>query len=570
MDSPKRIIRRSRGALAAAFFFSGGINLLMLAVPIYTLQMFTRVIPSGSMETLVYLTGIVLAALITLALLEIVRDRILLRLGLWLDHALGKALLEGAAHTNHDGERTAESARSLALVRGALVGSAINPLFDAPWIPLFLVVLFLLHPIMGFVALVTATLLGLVAVLQGLTGDELHDQQGKWQSQAEAWWRRLASDAGSIAAAGLSGSALERWQASNVLGLEASYRLGVRSSWLRGFARFVRMAAQVAVFGVGAFLIVRGEMVPGALIAASILMGRALAPIEQSLSAFRLARLAWNALQQLSRQGGESMGDRARPCDEDTAPEGRLQLREVTVYRPGRSRPALRAVDFALEPSVCLGIIGPNGSGKSTLIDVIAGRIPPHAGTAELDGVATALWQARSARVPIGYCGEMPGLIEGTVHENITRFRGHSLHAATRAAKRIGVHDILSDLPQGYETRIDPAHPALSMVEQRAIALARAMHDNPVVLVLDEPEIGLDRLREQRLHAALDTLKREGTTIVIASHQVRFLSLTDRLLVLNGGAVDMFGPSEEVMDRLFGRAEREAVRLQPAPLEAVG
>jgi len=565
MQGPGRIFRRVRRAFIAAFMFSGGINLLMLTVPIYTLQMFERVVPSASLATLIYLSAIAVFALATLALLEIVRDRILLRTGHWLDLELGRALLGENLRRSGDSERLGETRKSIATLRGALAGSAINPLFDAPWIPLFIVALFLLHPYLGLVALVTACLLGLAVTLQTLAGDLLHTEQAGWSGRADLLWREIARDTGSVAALGLVAPSARRWSAMHAAGLSASYRLAARASLVRGGARFIRFLAQIAIFGIGSWLIVDSQLTPGSLIAASILMARALAPIEQSISAFRLARLASRAWSRLKRDllAANTNQTPLAPITSGEVAQGVVAVADVTFYHPGRARPALRGISFELDAGECLGIIGPNGAGKTTLAGVLAGRLMPQAGVAELDGVDAAAWQRRSDSPPIGYCGPRSALVAGSVYENIARFSGASLVSVIRAARRIGVHDILADLPDGYDTLVDPVGHQLSSVERRAIALARALHGDPRVVVLVEPESGLDRAREYRLIKALEALKREGLGLIVSTYKFPLLAFADKIVVLNGGAVEMFGPSEEVADRLFARTRpRGAVAQQ--------
>lgn len=549
------MLRQVRRALVAAFLFSGCINVLMLATPLYTLQVFETVVPLGSIETLVILTLITAAAIGVLALIEMVRDFILLRAGLWLDHELGQHMLENGLKLGTPGAELDANARALEQFRQFVTGG-ITVLFDAPWIPLFLVALTALNPLIGAVAAVSAGLLLLAALLQSRLTTRLAGESARARERSGHWWTTVTGNALLAGALGLSPGASRQWEQFNRAHIVGAYSLGKRTSFVKSIARTVRIGSQVALYGIGAWLVVRGEMTPGALVASAILLARALAPLEQLVGITRAARSALEAYRRL----------RALPADAalpsvgagEEAPIGRIVINDVTYYYPSRRAPALRSVSLTLGPGECLGVIGPNGSGKSTLAGILAGALLPTSGTADLDGIPIAKWQRAESNPPIGYLPDDPYLIEGTVHANIARFSDASLLSVARAGMRAGVHDTLAALASGYDTDVGPGGHGLALRERRAVAFARAVFGSPRVVVFDEPELGLDGGSLRALGNTLKSLKAEGIAIVVATQDPRLLAVTDRIVVLNAGAVETQGSAQEVSRRFSGAGSASA------------
>jgi PrtD family type I secretion system ABC transporter len=558
------MLKQVRRALFAAFLFSGFINLLMLATPLYTLQVFETVVPLGSIETLVILTAIVAVSIVALALIEIARDNVLLRAGLWLDHELGQHMLENGLRAGSAPADLKQDARALDQFRSFVTSSAVTALFDAPWVPIFLLALFALHPAIGLIALASAILLGMVALVQSLAAQRLQREAGRANERADQWWSMIADNAQLAGALGLSRGASEQWELMNRAHVAGAYSLGKRSSFLKAVARAVRIGSQIAIYGIGAWLVVDSQITPGALVASAILLARALAPLEQMVGAVKVAEAAWRAYQRL----------KALPADvketlvaaSETMPRRGITLAEVTYYHPGRKTPALRSASLSLAPGECLGIAGPSGAGKSTLAQLLAGAVLPTTGSAELDGVPITSWQRHGGQPAIGYLPDEPGLVEGSVLANIARFRDASLMSVARAGLRAGVHEIIAALPQGYDTAIGPGGASLSLGERRAVALARALHGDPRIVVLDEPEIGLDGARLRQLRRVLADLKAEGVSLVIATQDPRLLAIADKVAVLNGGAIQAMTPPAELTRK---SAPREAgARSEPAAEQA--
>lgn len=535
--------------------FSICTNVLMLSMPLYTLHVFESVVPTGSLETLLYLSIMAAAALAALALIELVRDRILLRAGLWLEHVLGQHMLENGLKLGLPMSELKVDARSLGALKSALVGGTLVPLFDAPWVPLLILVLYVIHPTLGLLAIGAAVVLLILAAVQGLTTGSLHNDAAHSLERSEQWWTTLAGNAQAASALGLSTGAAQHWELSNRNHVVSAYTLGKHANMLRALARTLRVAVQMGIYGVGGMLVIAGELTSGALVTSAILIARVLSPFENLVGSLRSVRQAWTAYQRLKAHAPDasrvSLGE-GRP-----RPEGHISLSDATYYYAGRRMPALRGATLALKPGECLGIVGPNGSGKSTLAAMLAGAIAPTTGSALLDALPLTRWQRSNGPPAVGYLEDNPTLVEGSVHENVARFRDSSLIAVARAAMRAGVHDALVALPAGYDSPVGPAGRELALRERRAVAFARALHGDPRLVVLDEPELGLDGQSMKQLMTVLQQLKADGVGVIIATQDPRLLRISDKVALMAGGSIQAFGPSAEVMRRLEQTARKE-------------
>ena len=388
----------------------------------------------------------------------------------------------------------------------------------------------------------------MAALAQGLLTARLHAESTTAHEAAEQWWQTVANNSQLAGALGLARGAAEQWEVYNRSHVASAYSQGKRSSIIKAMARSVRIASQLAIYGLGAWLVVKNELAPGALVASAILLGRALAPLEGAVSSLRAAQAAFRAYKRLKALPADAIVPRLMESQDGAL--GRLVLSDVTYYHPTRKTPALRSVGLTLEPGECMGIVGPNGSGKSTLCGVIGGAVLPTAGAADLDGVAVAKWQRGDGPPPIGLLTDDPVLVDGSVYENIARFRNSSLVGVAQTAMRAGVHETLSALQNGYDTPVGPNGNGLSLRERRAVALARALHGGPRIIVLDEPELGLDGASLRQLMKVLSDLRQNGVSLVIATQDPRLLQLTHKVVVLNGGAVQSIGPSAELARRM--------------------
>lgn len=588
MAAPRAIFRRSRTSLYVAFFFSGCINVLMLATPLYTLQVFERVIPTASFDTLFFLSGILCAALLALALLEIARDRVLSRTGHRMDRDLSNFVLRrglkvGARTTDVDAQ-----VRAVTAIRNALNSSSINAVFDAPWVPLFCFVLFLLHFWLGIVTVIAAGLLVLVTLAQLIVAGASQRELGGAISKADTWRTAITANTRLTTALGLSNAACARSERLVSGRVFSSISMMERGAVVKSMGRLVRLGAQAAIFGVGAALVMLNEIGPGALIAASILMGRALAPLEQMVNSLRVVKSALGGVRLLKAvqtsddrdqtgdppgaDGGadaEEASQRRAATNVTALTPGNLKLVGVTAYHPGRRMPAVRNITLEIPAGQLVAVIGPNGSGKSSLLALTAGGLAPAVGAVELDGVPVDVWQVEAERPRIGYLAEDPILFEGTAGENISRFRSATPLDVAEAAQAAGVSELLSGLANGIETLVGVDGRQISPRERRAVAFARALFGAPDVLVLDTPEAGLDRRADRRLAQSIEALKAAGSTILVATQRQDLMALADVIVVMNGGAIERAGPARQILEAL-GAAPPAQAQHKRAVSGAVG
>ncbi len=555
------IVATCRRGLLAAALFSLGVNLLMLAVPLYMLQLFDRVLMSRSIDTLLMLSLIAGGALVTYALLDAVRGLLIARLGGWVERKLGGYVL--AAHIATAAERgsvSVQGLRDLALIRTFLTGLGMVPLLDAPWIPIFLLATCLLHPLLGLVA--TGGALGLLALAlaaevvihrptlraTGLAIDSTDTAEG------------MARSAEVIEAMGMLPAVIGRWQRrqEEALGLHA--RAARRTLLIGTFSKLLRLGLQLAVFGVGAYLAIGNEMTAGAMVAASILTGRALAPLEMAIGGWRSAVGAYAAYQRVRRQ--LATAPIARPSMALPTPQGALVVEAVSFMYLGQERPLLKGVSFALGPGQALGILGPAGAGKTTLARLLAGTVRPRLGHVRVDGVDVIGLSPRDRLRAIGYLPQEARLLRGSVRDNIARFEEGSDEEVVAAARLAGAHEMILRLPQGYATEVGEDGQALSGGQRQWIALARAVYAVPKLLVLDEPGASLDPQGEAALIDAVKRLKAMGSTIVVLAHRGALLLQMDSLLLLRNGQVERVGPLRQVAPApVAGAAEAGWPRL---------
>lgn len=562
MRTSRRMLKQARSALLKAFVFSGFINVLMMATPLFTLQVFETVVPLGSIETLVIITVITGIALLALAGLEIVRDLILARAGGWLDQELGEFMLENGLKVGQPGSELRQDVRALETLRGFVSSPAIMPFFDGPWVPIFLVALTLLHPLIGLLGAVSVGALFVVSVLQAGLTERLQRESQEVRERSSQWWGIATSNSTLAAALGLAEGVANRWRLSNRSYISGNYSIQKRTSFVKSLGRLVRLGSQIAIYALGAWLVIGDQVSPGVLVASAILLARALAPMEQFVGAIKPAMGAWRAYQRL-----KAVPDAVRAVEiaqGEGVLVGRISVRDATVYLPGRKIPALRSVTLEISPGDSVALVGPNGTGKSTFAALVAGAVVPTTGSADLDGVPVHRWQRGGGEPRVGFMADDPMLSEGSVHENIVRFSEQCLLTAARAGMRIGVHGRLQELPNGYETEVGPGGRALSLSERKAVALARSVVSMPRILVLDEPEAGLDGAGVRDMLHALGKLKADGVSLVIATHDPRFLTLVDKVVVLAGGAIQNVTTPEEMRGQVRGTAVSQVVAVSQA------
>ena len=567
MNEVQKALHACRGAFGIIMVFSFAINLLTLASPLYMMQVYDRVLMSRSGDTLVMLTLVTLLAIAVLALIEAIRSQMLVRVGNWLDDRLGPIVFFGAlkAALRADPTRAAQGLRDLATLRGFITGPSVTPLLDAPWAPLFILSLFVLHPVLGFVGIGGGVLLfGLALLNEFATRHPLSEASlgaSKTHQRAEAALR----NAEVIRAMGMSEGVLRLWRREIEGAREASRIAGARGAAIYAASKFSRLFVQTAILGAGAWLVIEHEATPGAMFASMFLLGRALAPVEgaigtwKSLVAARLARRRLNDLVEALPL--------EKPGMELPRPQGELVVDRLVFVPPGGDEPTLRGVSFDLAPGEVLGIIGPSAAGKSTLARLIAGTWQPTAGKVRLDGAEISVWHDSRGSHHIGYLPQDIELFAGSVRENIARLADAAPAAIIEAASLVGLHEAIMRLPRAYESEIGDAGIKLSGGQRQRIGLARAVFGRPRLVVLDEPNASLDHEGEEALHRAIARLKEAGTTVIMIAHRPSVLGLADKLMVLRNGMVEAYGKRAEIIAKLNAGA---AARPMPVPMARPG
>lgn len=547
-------LREALGSCRSYFWpvglFSAAINILCLASPLYMLQVYDRVISSGSVPTLLMLTVALLIALGAMAALDGVRAHVLIRVGLRLDRLLsGRVMAALVKQTNAiPGAGRGQALRDFDSFRQFITGSSVYALCDAPWAPIYIAVIALLHPALGLLALGCALILLALALVNERLVSATLVEAGAAGSHSYAFAETSLRNSHVIEAMGMLGGLVERWRRDRNWMLIAQAKASDRGAALSSVIRFLRLSMQSLMLGAGAFLVIDRDVTSGVMFAGMILLARALMPIEQAVGTWRQlvgARAAYRRVEELLR---------ANPAPRATItlprPKGALTAQGATLYLPGLARPIVRDINFAIAPGETLGIIGPSGAGKSTLARLIVGIHAPSAGVVRLDGANVAQWDREDFGRYVGYLPQEIELFSDTVAANIGRFEPGKDEDIVKAALKAGVHEMILGLPQGYETLIGEGGVNLSGGHRQRIALARALYRDPSLVVLDEPSSNLDMEGDVALAHCLGKLKDEGRTVVIISHRNVNLGTVDKILVLNSGTVAMLGPSREVMANL--------------------
>lgn len=552
-----------KGALAAcrkhfvwAMVFSALVNILYLAPTLYMLQVYDRVVPTGSGLTLIYITLVIAYALATLSLLDHVRMRLLIRVGLRLDRLLSAEILSRLLARARGGPASAmvgQAMREFDVFRQSLSGAAALAIMDLPWAPIYVAVAFIMHPVLGIITVIGAAILVAISILnQRATRARL---QAANQANTIAYVSQdsIAQNAETVRALGMRRALVNRQEAERSVGLQLTAEAQFLGGKYSSVTKFVRLFLQSIALGAGAWLAVKHQISSGSIIAASVLMTRALQPIEQLVGNWALFMQGRTAYENLCRLFTDTEADdplRTRL----PAPSGRLQLERVVTRVPGGNDALLKNVSFSVDPGNILGIIGPSGAGKTTLARVMSGAIPPDMGTVRVDGAATSDWDPDNLARYIGYLPQNPALLAGTVKENISRFAGwgggdpDEIDKLTvEAAQSAGVHEMILRLPFGYDTRLGPMGAGLSAGQAQRIALARALYNGPSIIVLDEPNSALDAQGEAALTRALKEAKARGAAIIIIAHRAGVLNIADQLLLLREGVVDQWGPRADVV-----------------------
>lgn len=558
-----RGFRATRPAFLTAIFFSFFINILAFVGPLYMLQVYDRVLASRNYMTLLFLTLIAGFLLLIYAVLEKIRSGVLVRAGILFDSEtrseLFESVLQGSLRQPGLAHHTV--LRELDIIREFLTGSGLISFCDAPWVPIFVAVCFIMHPWYGWIALSGAILIFAFAVANELLTRKHLQSATKSSNLAGTFAAATFRNVEVLHAMGMWRPLRDRWlhRQNETLSMQAiaSDRAGV----LLTATKFLRAFLQVAILGTGAYLSIIRESTPGAMIAASIIMGRALAPVEIIVSqwkAFLGARSAYDRITELLAIIPVMKKRMKLPN-----PEGHLAVQNIMVMPPGAQRPVLAGVSFDLPAGTALGIIGPSAAGKSSLARAIVAVWPVCAGDIRIDGAALSHWDNEQLGSHIGYLPQDVELFSGTVAENIARFQTIDETMVIAAAQMAGVHAMVQAMPEGYNTQIGDGGQSLSGGQRQRIGLARALYGMPTIVILDEPNASLDSDGEAALLGTLQSLKAENRTVILITHKTNILSMMDKILVLKQGTMQAFGNRDEIFAKLLAPRVVGSQAVQP-------
>lgn len=550
----KNEIQRALLAFKSTFWtvgvFSAIINILMLTPSIYMLQVYDRVLASRNEITLLMLTLLMLGAFLFVGALEVVRSFVLVRVGAKFDMTLNKRIYTAAFEQNLklSGGNAGQALNDLTSLRQFLTGNALFAFFDAPWFPIYLAVIFLFEPSLGFFALGGTVILVILAIVNERITREPLGEANTMAITASTMATNNLRNAEVIESMGMLPNLISRWFKTHgkflSLQADASQKAGV----IGASTKFVQTALTSLVLGFGALLVLENKITPGMMIAASILLGRTLQPVQQVIGVWKSwssTRSAYERLTRLLESNPVRPSGMALP-----KPLGALSVEGATAAPPGVTSPIVRNVSFNISPGDVLGVVGPSGSGKSTLARLLVGVWPTMMGKVRLDGADIYQWNKAELGPNIGYLPQSIELFSGTVSENIARFGEVDSEKVVLASQRAGVHEMILRLPKGYDTQLGDGGAGLSGGQRQRLGLARAMYDDPALIVLDEPNSNLDEAGEHALVKAVLDLRTRGKTIVLITHRPSVLSVTTKMLVMSDGAVQAFGPTQQVLAAL--------------------
>lgn len=576
----KQTVQSFRGLIASIFFFSFFINLLTLAVPLYLLQIYAKVLPSRSMDTLLFLTGIALVAVIALGVLESIRRTIMAKMGTRFDNQLSEHLLNSSIHrTIHKGRSSVNVMRELAGIRQFLCGPSIFPLLDMPWTPLFLFIMFLLHPLLGLVGLLGALIMVGIACFNEYATRIPSSLANKESAGLLEDARSYMNNADVIQAMGMHESILKNWRARNERSLAANYHAGLISTKMQSLSKMVRLFLQVGVLCLVVWLILQEQLSTGVTIVSILLLRRAIAPLEQSIQSWKSVLKAREAFQNISEYLDHAASLESAP--DMPLPSGNLGAEGVSFRRSGEKRSVFSRVSMSVKPGTVCALVGPTGAGKSTMLRVLAGVVAPTSGKVTIGGYEMSQWSAVQRGPAVGFLPQDVCLFAGTVSENICRLTGSSIDTVIEAANLANAHELIQELPLGYDTQLEEGGLNLSGGQRQRIGLARAVYGKPVIVLLDEPDASLDEPGRSALRKTLRELRRKNIAVLMTTHRQSTERLADKVYKLDSGkvalvresnkklVVDNVPPLSEQVEHTIPAANDSASNSIEVPLQAV-
>jgi ATP-binding cassette subfamily C protein len=559
--------RRSRRLYWAVALFSLFANLLMLTGPMYMLQVYDRVLGSGSEETLIALSILVVFLYAVMGILDHTRGRIMARVGARFQDDLDRRVFDAVVRKSAVAPdvKTNGGLADLEAVQRLISAPVLMSAFDLPWTPIFFAAIFIFHPFLGWLAVGGAAVLIVIALANQLLSRASQAKSAIAGQTATAISDQIRTEAEMVQAMGMRDAAFARWQAARGEALKQQVTSTDVGGTFTSMTKTIRLFLQSAMLGLGAWLVLQGQMTPGAMIAGSILLGRALAPVEMAINQWTVVQRGRTGWANLSLLLGAVAPEPTRT--ELPEPQAKLDAKGLTVVPPGEKQAALKSVNFSLAPGQALGIIGPSGAGKSTLARTLMGLWQPAGGYIRLDGAALDHYGTETLGRHIGYLPQRVQLFDGTIAENIARLSATPDDAkVVAAAKMAAAHEMILELPHGYDTQISAGQVRLSGGQMQRIGLARALYDDPVIVVLDEPNSNLDNVGSQALNHAIREMKSRGRSVIIMAHRPNAIQECETLLVLDNGMRMAFGPRDEVLQGMVKNAQQ----IKQAPVSSGG
>ena len=562
----KQTIIKAKKSIFMAGLFSMFINVLMLVPPLYMLQLYDRVLTSRSESTLYMLTLIVIVLFVTMGLLEVVRSRVLVKFGNRFANILSNRIFESTFELANKKPEAASSRLmgDFTQLRQFLTGNGLFAFFDAPWIPIYIIVLFLFHPYFGFFAIFAAITLVAITFLNEYTTKEKMDNANTLNRDSMMQLEANIRNAEVINAMGMKTNVRKKWEEKYFGFLNAQNDASNKAGIWSNLSKTLRMFFQSMILGLGAYLAVNMELSAGMMIAGSIIMGRALAPLDLMIATwkgFSGARMSYKRIDQLLKDFPKNKEYMELP-----APKGFISVEGVYAKPPASSIYTLENLNFSINKGDILGVIGASAAGKSTLARIILGVWPVQIGTVRIDGADISQWDREHLGKYIGYLPQDIELFSGTISENIARFNEVDSQKVIEAAMKAGVHEMILRLPEGYDTVIGSGAVVLSGGQRQRIGLARAIYDNPVFVVLDEPNSNLDEQGEMALLKTVEELKQSGTTVVIITHRPNILKVTNKILIMNSGKIERYASTEEILGAVAKQNQAAQAPQRPAQI----
>ncbi len=561
MTELEKTLHRTKKSFFYVGVFSFFINLLMLTPSLYMLQVYDRVMNSRSIETLVLITGIVAVMFLTMGLLEIVRSRILVRIGNQMDLELNSHLFDVVFHLARlsPSQASSQPISDLTKLRQFMTGNGVFAFFDSPWFPIYLFIMYLFSPWFALFAIFAALVLFSITMLNEKTTKKALEEANMMNNQSTSYINKNLMNAEVVQAMGMNESIKQRWLAKHLKFLTIQSEASDTAGKWSNMSKTLRQFFQALTYGIGAYLAIKGEISAGTIIAGAVLLGRALAPLDlltNSWKGFSDARGAYHRLNDLLKNFPEIPVAMELP-----APKGEIRVENIVVAPPGTQTPVLKGINMLIPKGMTVGIIGPSASGKSTFARAVLGIWPLHGGKVRLDGADIHQWNSIELGRHIGYLPQDVELFEGSISENISRFEVVDAKEVVEAAKVAGVHEMILRLPKGYDTLVGAGGATLSGGQRQRVGLARAMYKKPPIIVLDEPNSNLDDEGEKALVNAVMVMKQNNSTIILITHRPSILNAVDNIAVLAGGVLSMYGTKEDVLKTL----QQKAVAQSPQP-----